>query len=189
MVECKIEGCHGKSVGHGMCSKHYNRWKRNGDPNVVQTNRCGYAKKYPNLYSVFWSMHDRCERSNTIGYKNYGGRGIFVCDRWSGVYGLQHFIDDMGVPPKNYSLDRIDVNGPYSPENCRWASPNAQATNTTIERKYSDRPGVTYNKFKDVWWAYITINGKRHVRIAHSEEEAIKKREELEKKYLGEVLY
>ena len=189
MKECKLNNCNNKVVAYGLCSKHYYRWKRNGNPNIVKTDRCGYSKKYPNLYSLFWTMHDRCERPNTVYYKNYGGRGIKVCDRWSGVYGLRHFIDDMGVPPKGYSLDRIDVNGNYEPSNCRWASPYVQTTNTTVTRKYSSRPGVTYNKFKKVWWAYIKINGKRHVKIAHTEQEAIKKREELELEYLGETLY
>lgn len=188
MKVCSINGCNSKVYGHGWCSKHYYRWKRNGDPNVVQRNIVGYSTKYRALYSVFWSMHDRCERPKTRNYNNYGGRGIKVCDRWSGVYGLQNFIEDMGMPPKYHSLDRIDVNGDYCPENCRWADIHMQATNTTAQRKYSKRPGVTYNKFKKVWWAYITVNGKRKVKIAHTEEEAIRKREALEIKYLGDKL-
>ena len=182
---CKVNGCTGKVIGLGLCCKHYYRFKRNGSPYIVQRNRCGYSKKYKKLYSLFWSMHDRCEKEGCRGYKNYGARGIRVCDRWSGVDGLKNFIDDMGEPKTGLSLDRIDVNGNYCPENCRWADKNTQAANVRKHGKYSKKPGVTFNKFKNVWWAFIQINGKRYVKIAHSEEEAILLREQLEIKYLG----
>lgn len=167
---------------------HYSRLRRNGDPNTVQINRCGYSKKYPNLHSAFWSMHDRCDKPDHPHYKYYGKRGIKVCKRWSGVYGLQHFIDDMGEPPKGYSLDRIDVNGNYCPENCRWADQYTQTANTTVKRKYSKRVGVTYDPSSGYWWGYIKVKGKRYIKVAHSEQEAIEAREKLELKYIGRVL-
>lgn len=182
---CKVEGCTNKVIGHGLCSKHYYRLKRNGSPNIVKRNRCGYSTKYRKLYSAFWSMHDRCEKEKCREYRNYGARGIRVCDRWSGVYGLQHFIDDMGVPPKGMSLDRINVNGNYCPENCRWADRNTQTANIRNHGKYSNVPGVTFNSRKQVWWAYLSKDGKRHVKIAHSEEEAILLRKQMEIEYLG----
>lgn len=189
MCKCKIDGCNNPAKTRGWCCKHYTRWQRHGDPNVVNRNRCGYSKKYPKLYTSFWSMHDRCEKPNHPHYKYYGERGIKICDRWSGTFGLQNFIDDMGIPPKGHTLDRIDVNGDYCPENCRWADRYTQTTNTTVRRKYSKRHGVTYNVGDGYWWAYIKVKGKRYVKLAHTEEEAIKKREELEMKYLGRVLY
>ena len=182
---CKVKNCGKKVIGLGLCSMHYHRLKRNGSPNIVQRNRCGYSKKYPKLYSLFWSMHDRCEKPNCRGYRNYGARGIKVCERWSGPYGLENFVNDMGTPADGYSLDRINVDGDYCPENCRWADKNTQATNVRDHGKYSNCPGVSYNTYKEVWWAYLSHNGKRHVKIAHSEEEAILLRKQLELKYLG----
>lgn len=75
-------------------------------------------------------MKNRCYSPNDkANYKGYGSRGIKVCDRWLGKNGFWNFVDDMGEKPKGYSIDRVDVNGDYGPNNCRWASPKEQAYN------------------------------------------------------------
>jgi len=78
-------------------------------------------------YSSWASMRSRCNNKNSNGYKNYGGRGITVCERWRLFI---NFLEDVGPRPSlNYSLDRIDVNGNYKTGNVRWTLDIAQANN------------------------------------------------------------
>jgi len=78
-------------------------------------------------YAVWLSMRARCKNESLSSYRNYGGRGIKVCDRWASSF--EAFLSDMGEAQDGKSLDRIDVDGDYSPENCRWADAVTQQNN------------------------------------------------------------
>jgi hypothetical protein len=73
-------------------------------------------------------MRVRCSKPSNPEWKNYGGRGIRVCQRWWGSF--ENFLADMGEKPgPEYSIDRIDNDGNYEPSNCRWATPKEQQAN------------------------------------------------------------
>lgn len=77
-------------------------------------------------YYTWKTIIQRCTNPNNKSFKNYGGRGIVLCDRWKN---FDSFIADMGNRPPWLSIDRIDVNGNYEPDNCRWATSKEQTDN------------------------------------------------------------
>lgn len=95
---------------------------------------CGCQKikaDEPYTKRSYYSMHLRCYYEDHVAYKYYGGRGIYVCNRWhrDNPEGWRNFLADMGPRPKNKSLDRIDPDGIYEPGNCKWSTPTEQSRN------------------------------------------------------------
>ena len=83
-------------------------------------------------YKAFQSMKQRCLNPNNKSYKNYGGRGIKICERWMERNGFNNFIEDMGHKPSaKHSIDRMNNDEDYSPENCRWTTQAEQMRNTS----------------------------------------------------------
>jgi len=89
----------------------------------------GFCKRHPREYSSWTAMKNRVTQKSHKYYNNYGGRGIKICDRWLGKDGFKNFYEDMGERQEGMTLDRIDVDGDYCPENCRWATLLAQERN------------------------------------------------------------
>lgn len=131
---------------------------------------CAAKERYSNgntkhqLYVTYNLMKARCYNKKTKEYKNYGGRGIFVCDRW--LSSFSDFVFDMGERPHGTTLDRIDNDGEYSKENCRWATIEQQSRNKRISSK--NKSGVigvhlsnSYSPSR--WVASITVSGKKIV--------------------------
>ena len=90
-------------------------------------------------YKTWRNMKIRCYQESAINYHSYGGRGISICDRWMGVDGFVNFLADMGERPENHSIDRIDNDGNYSPENCKWSTHKDQSLNTSYNVRFTYR--------------------------------------------------
>lgn len=94
----------------------------------ISHGHASYRTKTPEL-TCWKNMLDRCYRPTAVTYQFYGGRGISVCQRWRDSF--EAFLEDMGLKPTSqHSIDRINSDGDYCPENCRWATKQVQVNNT-----------------------------------------------------------
>ena len=144
--KCKIEGCESVyKLSKGLCNYHHGvKW----------------YKDRP-LYGIWQQMKSRCYRKTHPRYKDWGGRGITVCDRWLNSY--EQFAKDMGEKPTPYhTIDRINNDLGYSPENCRWSTPQEQSDNkrALYKNNTSGHVNVSYNKNKEKWITRYSLNGK-----------------------------
>lgn len=121
-----------------------------------------YKHGRPPEYKIWCGMKYRCYNESSPDYKRYGGRGIKMSDRWLGPDGFINFLEDMGPRPSGtyesgkskYSIDRIDVNGDYAPDNCRWTDNTVQCNN---KRNNHTIDGVTLAE-----WGR-RLGGSRHL--------------------------
>lgn len=103
-----------------------------GNTKSCGCNKSGHNRRhmmsFSDEYRIWVNMKYRCHNPNATNYRDYGGRGITVCDTWRNSF--EAFYTDMGPKPEgDYSIDRVDNDKGYSPDNCRWATRLQQAAN------------------------------------------------------------
>lgn len=131
------------------------------------------------FYGVWYNMTQRCNNPKDKGYKNYGGRGITVCEEWLDVRNFVAWAEATHPNIAGVSLDRIDNDKGYNPENCRWAD---RVTQNINQRKKSTNTsgfvGVSWDMSKNKWTAKVGSNNKLiNIGAFKTKEEAVQARD------------
>ena len=122
------------------CRREYGQLYYAANREKIKAQTRHYRTEHATSTYISWQgMLTRCRNPNTKDYKRYGGRGIEVCARWDTWKGgsLTNFLNDLGERPEGSTLDRIDPDGNYEPDNCRWATYSEQTANRRKFRVYS----------------------------------------------------
>lgn len=189
MKKDTCEHCDEPVASKGMCRGHYEQITR-GDGKIRPINKYDGRSSHP-LYRTYKDMLRRCNNEKRSDYAYYGGRGIEVCDRWLGVAGegFWNFVEDMGDRPSSkHSIDRIDNDKNYTPDNCRWATQRQQRINSRPRMSSSGIVGVVPRNDSDKWMAHISINKKlKWLGTFDTKQDAARARAAAEEKYYADV--
>lgn len=152
-------------------------------------NRITHGKSSTRTYQIHEGMLRRCSELNKEDFPYHAGRGIKVCDEWNPKLGgcFENFFNDMGEAPRGMSLDRIDNNGNYCKDNCRWTTNSIQGYNKGLDpNNSSGKSGVSYYQRNKKWSAEIHVDNE-HIRLGMFDllEDAIKARQKAELEYYG----
>ena len=151
--ETRTRGQHLRSGASRSCGCIAREKSAERAPSLIRGNRTHGMSGTPE-YESWSAMVQRCTNPSNPAYSDYGGRGVTVCDRWR--ISFEAFYADMGPRPAGTSIDRIDVNGTYRPDNCRWATRKQQQRNTRRNRlvvafgeelplaEWAERVGIDY---------------------------------------------
>lgn len=132
----------------------------------------GSTRRPTRVYVAWRAMRQRCRDRRSDRFSHYGGRGITICPEWES---FENFHQDMGEPPPGCSLERLDVNAPYSPSNCVWADPKTQANNKTSNHwlVYEGRRMTMCQWSEELGIPYSTLRAR--IRAGWSAEDALSK--------------
>lgn len=176
---------------HRIYCKEWIKRKNNENPNYTARDRSGFShhsalnnNSYQRhgmtktkTYRIWQAMKARCFNKSHKHYDKYGARGIKVCERWA--LNFLNFFDDMGEKPEGMTLDRINVNGDYEKDNCRWISMSEQNGN----KRSRSNTGYLGIRLDNAGYFHVgcTRNGVNKSTTCKTIEEAISKREQFRK--------
>ena len=135
---------------------------KNGDTKSCGCQAVKHSLSSNKFYSTWHNMISRCTNLKHKSYKDYGARGITVCDEWLDIVVFVAWAESTHPNMEGYTLDRIDNDKGYSPENCTWSDKTTQCINQRVRKdNKSGVVGVSYHSRDGVWTAYISANNTR----------------------------
>jgi hypothetical protein len=130
MSKCLEDDCDQQAYTGGRCRKHYQKWLQRRKPNEIHSREYHGMSDSPE-YGIWEQLKNRCSNPRNRDYPYYGGRGITVCERWRTSF--LAFYQDMGARPSpELTLERVDNDAGYFPENCVWATRAQQTANRSV---------------------------------------------------------